>query len=107
MSAPERLTEDQATAIYDILLEECGETDVAGNERVAFALYMTDGRPRKEFRFQGALGFGGKCRINSNRPVPYVDCYPEDRTSLRDAMIDKANARIAALFAATTEVIGG
>lgn len=94
----DRLTRDQANAVYDILIEECGATDPRGHERVSFAYYMMDERSFKEFRFQGSLGFGGKCRLNGNYPVPYVDCYREDQTTERLVMILRANERIAALF---------
>jgi hypothetical protein len=93
------LTEQEADAVYTILIEECGERDHAdGRERGSFVRYMTSNENGKEFRFQGALGFGGKCWINSNRPVPYVTYYPEDYSVERENMVDRANERIAALL---------
>ena len=48
-----------------------------------------------EYRFIGALGFGGKFRNNGNNDnVPYVDCYFESLTPARQAMMDRANARL-------------
>lgn len=93
----------QADAVYDVLVTECGATDLPDSggysERAAFVRYMTDARHRwKEWRFSGDLGLGGKCRINSNHPAPYVDYYPEDRSVARDRMVRRANARISALF---------
>lgn len=96
------LTSEQADAIYTILVEECGEIDYADNrQRESFVRYMTnDDDYPKEFRFQGDLGFGGKCRLNGNRGgVPYVDFYPEDHTVARENMVDRANERIASLLA--------
>jgi hypothetical protein len=95
------LTKEQAEEIYAILQEECGECDLPDHrERDSFVRYMTSGERSLEYRFQGALGFGGKCRLNSNHPIPYVDYYPEDYTVERENMRDRANERIAALFAA-------
>jgi len=91
------LTPEQADAVYTILVEECGADD-ATYARDSFVRYMTDDSVVKEWRLIGDLGFGGKCRINSNHPLPYVDCYPEHETPERLAMIAKANERITALF---------
>ena len=53
----------------------------------------------REYRFCGALGFGGKFRNNGNRNnTPHVDCYPEHETPERLAMIEAANRRLATLF---------
>ena len=99
------LTEQEANAVYSILVEECGASR-RPEEKLSFMFYMTDdGHPLKEWRFQGSLGFGGKCRINSNHEHPYVDCYPEDETPARRRAIDRANARLAAMFEAEQERI--
>jgi len=97
------LTRKQADSIYTILVEECGANDYADNrQRESFVRYMISDDYPKEFRFQGDLGFGGKCRVNSNRQgIPYVDFYPEDYTVRRGNMADRANARIAELFTKT------
>lgn len=102
------MTEEQAHAIYTILAEECGATDDhMGFDRDSFVRYMMSSDWWfKEWRFCGHLGFGGKCRVNSNHPVPHVDYYPEDRSAKRDAMVDAANVRIAALFTPTPEPAG-
>lgn len=96
------LTSDEAANVYSILVEECGASARA-EEQLSFAIYMTDEFPIKEWRFQGTLGFGGKCRVNSNHNYPYVTCYPEDETPARLAAIERANARLAALFGAALE----
>jgi len=99
------VTHEQADAVYAILAEECGANDQAFHgERASFVRYMTDEESSKEYRFQGSLGFGGKCRITSNHPIPYVDFYPEDHSVARENMADRANARIAELFAAEVPV---
>jgi hypothetical protein len=48
-----------------------------------------------EYRFQGALGVGGKFRIAHGRV--YVDCYPEDETDERRGRIAVANECLAQL----------
>ena len=91
-----RSSAEEAVNVYEILVTQCGAPDRDLN---AFVGYMTDDTGfAKEWRFGGRLGFGGKCRTNSNHPLPYVDCYPEDSTPARLAMIDRANQRITALF---------
>lgn len=88
-----------ATAIYDVLVQECGASPEP-DQRDYFVHSLTDAsHPCPEYRFQGKLGFGGKFRNNGNNAdTPYVDCYPEDETPARRAMIDHANARLARLF---------
>ena len=82
--------------IFDILVEECAAPE---SDRPAF-LYNW---PCGEYRFQGALGFGGKIRsrstwsLNGERhhsPDFFVDCYPEDLTPERLEMITNANRRL-------------
>lgn len=58
--------------------------------------------PCTEYRFIGALGFGGKFRNNGNfNNTPYVDCYSENMTPTRQGMIDRANERLKILFGAS------
>jgi hypothetical protein len=54
--------------------------------------------PPTEYRIMGRLGFGGKFWNSSNRDVPDVDCYPEDKTAERLQIIDETNAALRALF---------
>ena len=49
--------------------------------------------PCDEYRFQGKLGFGGKYRRKTNT----VDCYYEDETPDRRAIIERLNAELAKL----------
>lgn len=48
-----------------------------------------------EFRFQGALGFGGKVYFRDGKWGVYY--YPEDRTAERDAICERTNAALAKL----------
>lgn len=52
----------------------------------------------REYRFQGALGFGGKLWRDSDG-VMRVSCYREDETPDRLAMIEATNAALAAVSA--------
>jgi hypothetical protein len=92
------LTEQQAKAMHDVLVAECGASpDDQYGVLQAFLRYATQ-TPRLgalEWRFCGALGFGGKWYWDGRRA--YVSCYPEDRTPEREAMVERANARLAAL----------
>lgn len=98
------INEQEAAAVLAILKEECGWVDPydgRGFCRAILAPHPADKRICQEYRFMGALGFGGKFRNNgNNNNTPYVDCYPEHRTPKIDAMIARANERLAALFPA-------
>ena len=94
-----RISREQAASVRAILEQECGlTTDSQGRD--GFIMTISDPVMEcQEYRFQGALGFGGKFRNNGNFDnTPYVDCYPEDRTPERMAMIERANTRLARLF---------
>lgn len=93
-------TEDQALAIYAILMEECG---ARGNWRDTFVSHMTATRFPKEFRLIGArLGFGGKVYQTHTREIPYVGCYPDEETAEQREKIKRTNARIKAIFEPAT-----
>lgn len=80
-----------AHKVWDILYEEC---HAAESDREAYVIHCTvQGWPR-EWRFMGALGFGGKIRCRGVDRFTYVDYYPEDRTDDRDAMVRRANDRL-------------
>jgi hypothetical protein len=93
-----QITEDQARAVLKILVEECGHAIFhPDRDEYSFVYHVT--RDCREFRFCGALGFGGKFRNNGNHDnTPYVDCYPEHETPDCLAMIEAANRRLDALF---------
>jgi hypothetical protein len=83
----DRVPDSQTVAA--ILIEECGAApDYL--ELCAFDHHW----PCSEFRFIGGLGFGGKVHYDQGRAR--VSCYAEHRTAERLAMIDRANARLAA-----------
>lgn len=96
------ITEAQALAIRQILVDECGYK-VGDHDSFVFDINTARLHPYVppvgEYRFCGSLGFGGKFRNNGNNEnVPYVDCYPEDVNDVRRAAIANANRRIALLF---------
>lgn len=81
------MTRERAEAVYDILQREAGAP--AGSVRDSFVyIHSTEDCP--EFRFGGLLGFGGKYRAPRNR----VDCYQEDETPERLAVIERTNAAL-------------
>lgn len=94
------LTKEEANQVWDILVAEVGARE-GQDERKSFEMFVCAGRGihAHEYRLNAKLGFGGKFRNNGNRDgVPYVDCYPEDFNETRGAAMDRANARLAALF---------
>jgi hypothetical protein len=100
------ITEAQARAVLKILVEECGhrvfDSQRDGDAFVHAIKVADDPHPFnicREYRFMGELGFGGKFRNNGNHEnTPHVDCYREDETPARLAMIERANKRLAELF---------
>ena len=91
------ILKDAANEAYQIAVEECGAGS-AYRKRMAFVSYVTDGNMRfgKEWRFGGALGFGGKLCYDPRRGFR-VTAYSEDQTYEVDAMIHRANTRLADL----------
>lgn len=91
------LTEQQAQAVYQILVEVCGAPAHPRNERAFVAEYATESKfvPSMEWRFQGKLGYGGKFRY----PRLSVDCYAEHETPALRAIMVEANAKLTALKA--------
>lgn len=91
------LTEAQAKAVWQVLVEECSASRDVMDEFSFVSAFSTDTSysPGSEWRFQGCLGFGGKFRY----PALSVDCYAEDATPARLEVIRVTNARLAALKA--------
>ena len=90
------ISTEQAEKVAAILREECGRR---GNERDVHSFVYHVTRDCREYRFMGALGFGGKFRNNGNHDnTPYVDCYSEDETAERKKMIGRANERLSIIF---------
>ena len=85
----------EADRVYDVLVREAGAHE-EGREQFVVAF------PRmpqiREYRFMGALGFGGKYWApTKKRPHGWVNYYVEDSTAERDEMMDRANQALAAL----------
>lgn len=81
-----KFTTHQANELYNILVETC---EAQEHWRQSFIQAMQEGC--REYRIGGSLGFGGKLRNNNGI---YVDCYPEDLTPERQAIIAKANHQL-------------
>jgi hypothetical protein len=90
------ISENDAKAVAQILREDCGWF-ADDRDEWEFVHHVTKGCD--EYRFIGALGFGGKFRNNGNRDdTPYVDFYPEDATPERERRALRANKKLAELF---------
>jgi len=97
------ITDEIGREIWNKLIEHCGARDwsdweLAGTFTYALREYFTERREKVgraswpfEWRFQGALGFGGKFRHQDGNGF-YVNYYPEDRTSERDARCERMQA---------------
>ena len=106
------ISEEQAREVLKILVEECDYRVLDPRDGAGFVRAIMWPQPQdkwahqypcNEYRFMGALGFGGKFRNNGNRDnTPHVDCYREDETPARRAMVERANERLAELFGANT-----
>lgn len=86
MTSP--ISQELAATIYRILVDECGAN--SKNEGHFVSTFSSASNVPSEWRFSGNLGFGGKYR----HPGMRVDCYPEDSTPDREAMISRANVRL-------------
>jgi len=85
-----------ANQVYDVLVSICGANE---HDRESFLYHQTSDTPPTEWRFCGALGFGGKFwRAGESYKPWYVNCYREDRTSKREKIIDAANEALARLW---------
>lgn len=90
-----RITTEQAERAYDILVREAGAVDDAP-ERASFVALVTRENASGEYRFGGDLGFGGKFKYGNSRVL--VDCYREDQTEPRVAILRRTNAALADVF---------
>lgn len=78
-------------SVYSILVNIGGANE---SMRGSFVQNHEDERsPCTEWRFCGHLGFGGKYRSETNK----VDCYREDETPKRLAIIGELNDALAKL----------
>lgn len=82
--------------VYDVLVQECQASERDRDHFVHCQNTDKGDGDMKEWRFQGALGFGGKFRKHWEKW--YVDCYQEHETPERLKMIEKANTRLEVLF---------
>lgn len=78
------------SAIYTVLVEECGASEA---ERTSFVRYVEE-HESVEWRFSGNLGFGGKFHRSALINTARVSCYSEDRTPARAEIIKRANERL-------------
>jgi hypothetical protein len=93
-----------ANRVYDTLIEHAGALPDDGTRitmRHDFLGWLTGDAYGREFRFMGALGFGGKLWFQPSslglHPPFSVSCYPEDMTPERREMIDRTNAALATI----------
>jgi hypothetical protein len=91
--------------VYDVLVEHAKAPKGEKEDFVECHSSIKATEPGKEdhteWRFRGALGFGGKFRTRPSWEKLErrfaVDCYPEDETPERDAMIAATNRALTAL----------
>jgi hypothetical protein len=83
------------SAILQVLVEECGWRPSDSDREMFTYHYDTADHQPLEYRFIGALGFGGKLWMQGEHL--YVSCYQEDETPERLTMIERANKRLAEL----------
>lgn len=83
------MTPDQVAAVHQVLVDECG---AAPDDLEAFAQQWPE---CGEYRFCGALGFGGKVWAGYHGDPPYVTQYPEDATDASRTIIERANRLLA------------
>jgi hypothetical protein len=91
------VTEDQANAVYDVLVKHAGASEAARDE---FVFMHVNGRC-DEYRFIGSLGFGGKFWRRDWR----VSCYWEDATLARVEAIRVTNEALDRLRARLQEQV--
>ena len=98
------LTPEIAGKIYDILIEHASAPNRGEYDRSSF-IHSQSSKYVPEYRFMGALGFGGKFwrdsplfgNTDTLAETWYVDTYREDMTPEREKIIENTNAALAAL----------
>lgn len=91
------MTEEQANAVFDVLVEHAGASEYGRDE---FVQLHVEGRC-DEFRFIGSLGFGGKFWRRDWR----VSCYREDVTPERVEAIRVTNEALERLRGLLEKVV--
>ncbi len=95
------LSEAEASAIWQVLVDHAGADD-GPFDGEAF-VHLQSASVCVEYRFAGSLGFGGKFRRNrvwiggTCTESWTVDCYRENETPERLAVIAETNAALAEL----------
>jgi hypothetical protein len=87
------MTKKTAAAVYDLLMKIGGAHE---NYRGHFIQHYSEPDPSREWRFQGHLGFGGKFYLSHDKFR--VDCYQEDYTDERSALIAEMNEKLEWLY---------
>lgn len=80
-------TDTYRHAVWDVLVKHA-EAPGHDSDRYDFCVTWPE---CGEYRFQGALGFGGKVWAPRLGRPARVTCYPEDRTPERIAIIERVN----------------
>lgn len=80
-----------------VIVGICGARGDADDRAAFVAHHAATSEHYTEYRFIGELGFGGKFRTRRDDERWWVDCYPEDETAERRAMIAKANVELECL----------
>lgn len=86
------IPEKYARLIWQVLVEECGHKGDERDLEYSFIPYLGQDHSLHEYRFMGALGFGGKFYNLGHKWR--VGCYLEDNTAARIEMIHYANSRL-------------
>ena len=82
--------------VFDLLVSIGGAIESMRDDFIFH--HATSETPCDEYRFQGSLGFGGKYWLKTNR----VNCYREDESPERVAIIKQLNDELAKLVDRTT-----
>lgn len=93
------ITDDLADKIIEVVERNCGTIHLRRDTMKVYLVHSKnhDGTCSEgEYRFFGDLGSGGKFYFDS---LGFrVDCYEENKTPERRAMIDAANVELKSLF---------
>lgn len=88
------MSEATLNLIYDILVKVCGAYE---GHRDGFVMAHREENFPTEWRFIGALGFGGKFWRGRDRI--YVNCYVEHETPAARKIIEEANRQLTQIYA--------
>lgn len=94
-----KMSVEQAQECYDILVRCAGAEDTT-DKRQSFVYHVALADiPASEYRFQGALGFGGKFYPSQYQGDPTtVGCYAEDRNPERNQIIFETSMALGRVF---------